>query len=519
MYGNEKCSKDSIPEIPVLDKNQGYSIYLCKQVFDRLKSTIFEYCSIGCMDGLFYLTVHGILNRILWFILFILSLIGCYFVTASLFDAREIITLNEQSTVSTYDIPFPAVTVCTTIKADHRFVNYPEAYKHADWGQATEHEQFISVLFKRVLWQMSSSPHSGNRQLDSEVENIEERIFNISIPEKSLIPNCTFNKEKCDWSRILTPEGVCYSFNLLSSEDMFLHDRHQQYITKKNRVYNWNLIDGYENSRYDAYPFRGFIDNILHFRLQINLLDTINSKTPNNGFKIYIGHPVDYPYLEDTSVFIPLNVETTLSITPDIMTASDELKYYSLKNRQCLLKKDNWTRMDTFREYSMNNCRLECIAKKTVQNCECTPFYVPSISRNHTCGMKLRDNIYCYHYAISDRFIRDTISIQLMEYNNLICKCIPACSTITYNVQEITKSVIPASNETDIQFCDITVKFSSNEFIPKRRQESYSVLDVMSAIGGTLGLFVGASVMSVIEVFYYFSIKIIINLLTISSKE
>lgn len=64
-------------------------------------------------------------------------------------------------------------------------------------------------------------------------------------------------------------------------------------------------------------------------------------------------------------------------------------------------------------------------------------------------------------------------------------------------------------------FSDVTVRFSESDFLPKRRQESYSDLEILSAIGGTMGLFVGASVITVFETVYYFSIKIIATVLTI----
>lgn len=75
--------------------------------------------------------------------------------------------------------------------------------------------------------------------------------------------------------------------------------------------------------------------------------------------------------------------------------------------------------------------------------------------------------------------------------------------------------IVPITNET-YHFTDVTVRFSSSEFLPKRRQESYSNLNLWSAIGGTLGLFVGASVISAMEFVYYFTIKIWFNLFMVN---
>lgn len=84
--------------------------------------------------------------------------------------------------------------------------------------------------------------------------------------------------------------------------------------------------------------------------------------------------------------------------------------------------------------------------------------------------------------------------------------CVPPCASVNYNVQETMIGVGPLKK--GYNFSDVTVRFSSSEFIPKRRQESYSNLDLLSAIGANLGFFVSASVISVIELVYYFSIRI-----------
>lgn len=90
--------------------------------------------------------------------------------------------------------------------------------------------------------------------------------------------------------------------------------------------------------------------------------------------------------------------------------------------------------------------------------------------------------------------------------------CIPSCDSLNYEVQETMTGVEPTTN-TSFQYSDVTIKFSSSEFLPMRRQESFSDLELLSAIGGTLGMFVGASFMSLIELIYYFSVKIMLDLL------
>lgn len=99
----------------------------------------------------------------------------------------------------------------------------------------------------------------------------------------------------------------------------------------------------------------------------------------------------------------------------------------------------------------------------------------------------------------------------LYVFNNVHFKslgnCIPPCASLTYDVMETMTGTETTTYET-INFSDVTVRFSLSEFLPKRRQESNNILQLLSAFGGNLGLFVGASVMSLIELLYYFSVKI-----------
>lgn len=115
-------ANDSIPELEVVEVNHFNNIF--RKFLYSLKKSIVEFCSVSSISGLSYLTSHGLIGRIVWFILLFASVIGCYFTIIWLLGAREILILNEENTMSTSQIPFPAVTVCTTVKADHRKFNY-----------------------------------------------------------------------------------------------------------------------------------------------------------------------------------------------------------------------------------------------------------------------------------------------------------------------------------------------------------------------------------------------------------
>lgn len=132
MYRQEIFSienaNDSIPELEVVEVHHFKNIF--SKFFFILKKSIVEYCSVSSIGGFSYLTSYGLFHRSFWIILLLALVIGCHFTIVWLLGAREILILNEGNTISTSEIPFPAVTVCTTAKADHRKFNYQKLKSH-----------------------------------------------------------------------------------------------------------------------------------------------------------------------------------------------------------------------------------------------------------------------------------------------------------------------------------------------------------------------------------------------------
>jgi hypothetical protein len=63
------------------------------------------------------------------------------------------------------------------------------------------------------------------------------------------------------------------------------------------------------------------------------------------------------------------------------------------------------------------------------------------------------------------------------------------------------------SDETTINF-----KFKDKEFFALRRYRQFTFENFMSNAGGLIGLLAGASVLSIIEFFYFFTLRLAVNL-------
>lgn len=58
---------------------------------------------------------------------------------------------------------------------------------------------------------------------------------------------------------------------------------------------------------------------------------------------------------------------------------------------------------------------------------------------------------------------------------------------------------------------ELIIRFKENDVFTFIRKRQFTTVDFLSSCGGILGLFAGISVLSIVELFYYFTIRIVIN--------
>lgn len=91
------------------------------------------------------------------------------------------------------------------------------------------------------------------------------------------------------------------------------------------------------------------------------------------------------------------------------------------------------------------------------------------------------------------------------------CGCLESCNTIEYTVDRLSSYISHSYNGSFYRGLG-TFRFASDEFIARKRTASYGMVGLLSNIGGILGLFLGMSVLSVVEAFYFFVIRFISDL-------
>ncbi len=194
--------------------------------------------------------------------------------------------------------------------------------------------------------------------------------------------------------------------------------------------------------------------------------------------------------------------------------------------------------------YSFMECRNECIQKATIEECGC---------KNTHFMVRNRKNISsCADHLLSNKSISDTMmscqvgvihkTMGIPNYFSDECKCFWPCSDMTYSVAMSlsnwpTKSsmkyflyntiekhsrkkdlkanhyyeFLKVSNASDDDiffwvshhFLRLNIYARSDMVVVKQEKPKYTVTDLLSCIGGSLGLWVGVSVLTFGKAFDY----------------
>uniref|UniRef100_A0A1B0DLX4 Uncharacterized protein n=2 Tax=Phlebotomus papatasi TaxID=29031 RepID=A0A1B0DLX4_PHLPP len=71
---------------------------------------------------------------------------------------------------------------------------------------------------------------------------------------------------------------------------------------------------------------------------------------------------------------------------------------------------------------------------------------------------------------------------------------------------------IPKDKLEGIRPAILSIYFKDSQFITSRRSELYGLTNFVANCGGLLGLFMGVSLLSIVEIIYFCSIRLINNL-------
>ncbi|ETN65216.1 hypothetical protein AND_003023 [Anopheles darlingi] len=262
----------------------------------------------------------------------------------------------------------------------------------------------------------------------------------------------------------ITEEGICYTFNMPSQETIF---RKGALHKKFNYIEDWFEFNwsGNHTPTIPIHSSGAGISTGLMLYLRQSLSDTDYMCTGfSQGYKLMLHDSKEYPQVSKRNIRIPLGHEINIALKPQMIETSKSAAAYDWKKRQCFFDYERHLRF--FQHYTQDNCELECLTNMTLA----------------------------------------------------ICNCLPACKSTHYDL-EITQSSLDIekfmkansvpvdNNDEKYAFTTLEIYFKESHFITSKRTELYGFVDLLANCGGLLGLFMGVSFLSLIEICYFLTIR------------
>ncbi|XP_056409634.1 acid-sensing ion channel 1C-like isoform X1 [Hyla sarda] len=417
-------------------------------------------------------TLHGISHvflpggvtprRVFWACAFLSSL-SCFLFQV----ADRIIYYSEFHHVTTLDemestlMTFPAITICNYNKFRLSQLTARDLDYMGDLlGLRKDMEELKDVI------QNSSEP---DRPF-----SLKEFYERTGHKMEDMMLECRYRNRECgpkNFSVEYTSNGKCYTFN--------------------------SGKPGYEL----LYTLKGGTGNGLELMLDIQqdeyipvVEDTVDSLL-EAGVKVQIHSQDEPPYIGQLGFGVAPGFQTFVSCQ------QQQLTYLPPPWGDC---KDSAFTSPYFDKYSISACRIDCETRLILKECKCRLVHMPG---NDTI-CELEDDVSCAEEHLK--------KIETSNDEEPLCDCETPCKMVRYG-KELSMVKIPSKsaakymakkyNRTEDYIKDnilvLDIFFEALNYETIEQKKAYEVAGLLGDIGGQMGLFIGASILTILEIIDY----------------
>ncbi|XP_017534042.3 acid-sensing ion channel 5 [Manis javanica] len=363
-------------------------------------------------------------------------------------------------------IEFPAVTFCN--------LNRFQTTAVAKFGVAF----FLWNIVSKVLHLQEISANSTGSK---EVTDFLTSHHNFSITEfvkkngfylnKNTLLKCDFFGKPCgpqDFAHVFTEYGNCFTFN------------HGENVQARKKVSvsgrGLSLLFNVNQEEFTDDPTLGFVDA---------------------GIIFVIHSPHNVPQFDGLGLSAPAGMHARLAIR-QVKTVHQEYPWGECNPE---------IKLQSFSTYSTSGCLKECKAQYIQKQCGCLPFLLP--------GNGIECDLQKFYNCVSP--ILDHIEVKgLCTMGTHNSSCPVACeeteypATISYStfpsqkaLKYLSKKLNQSQEYISENLVNIEINYSDLNYKITQQQKAVSVSELLGDVGGQLGLFCGASVITIIEIIEY----------------
>lgn len=220
------------------------------------------------------------------------------------------------------------------------------------------------------------------------------------------------------------------------------------------------------------------------------------------GLKIHIHSAEEFPRVKKFFYHIPFDHDVRLMIRPNMIWTEESLiKDYNKKQRKCMSEEEQ--SLVFFKKYSQSNCHFEAFVLEALKICKCSLFWMPRLNETKVCNVW--EEFKCVENVESS--IYDT---------NLTNKCLPVCTGITYDadmsISKMDTNALEYFIPDGFKAVRVVISFKNEQYLSLVRSQVYGKTDFIAGCGGILSLFMGISIISIVEIIYSATLRLCCDL-------
>ncbi|XP_011294238.1 pickpocket protein 19-like [Musca domestica] len=468
-----------------------------RQVEKRIIRRMFQFCQ-NSINGVYHISEPGLRPsvRLFWCVVVVAAIIGCamsYIDLTKRLQDEALVTVVETSHLPIHEIRFPAVAVCPLNRVNWmRYKAAEEKFLPRYTAKEAKNAFYnLTVLLERMTFSGLEAIEDflNSQHIPRSVRNIVlSRVAQyLAFRCDEIFRWCIYDKTKHDCCKIFIPEqtekGICLVFNSVVSKESKIKQLTDSF-------YPWRARSSGEGSG-------------LSFRLRYNSSLVRPGSTVPFAFNVIIKRPGEWS--NSLYQILHANTHNNMMVTPIITETSRNTRHINPVKRKCLFPNEISTKFDRIEGLAFNklNCRVQCEQRHLINTCNCTTsMFFPGVSHKADMECKVSDlrciydnrDIFSYiKGSRQDNYINDT-------RRGMICDCLNSCEALMFLVK---LNVLPLVNVNE-SFPEISaeVYFAEETMTKYSARLQYTYMDLISNYGGVLGLCLGASVLSIFEIFY-----------------
>ncbi|XP_072417792.1 acid-sensing ion channel 2-like isoform X1 [Chiloscyllium punctatum] len=438
-------------------------------------SSIHVFANTSSLHGIRHIFVYGpmTMRRFMWTVVFLGSLgllvVECAERVAFYFSYPHVAKLEE---VAANNLVFPAVTICNLNEFRFSKLTVNDLYHAGELlGLLNVHLEIQSPHMADPTVLKALKEKADFTHYKPRVFNMREFYDRVGHSLKDMMLYCKFRGVRCthkDFKTVFTRYGKCYMFNSGSDDKPLLT------------------------------TVQGGTGNGLEIMLDIQQDDYLpvwgeaEDTTFEAGIRVQLHTQSEPPFVHELGFGVAPGFQTFVS------TQEQRLIYLPPPWGDCQSSAVN---TDFFPSYSITACRIDCETRYLVENCNCRMVHMPGDA----------------HYCTPEQYkecAEPTLAFLAKMNNNCLCKT--PCYLTRYN-KELSMVKIPSRtsakylekkfNKTEKYISEnilvLDVFFEALNYETIEQKKAYEVAGLLGDIGGQMGLFIGASILTILELFDY----------------